>query len=252
MTHRLCFLAIGVSLAAPALGTAHAQGYWDEPSRGYAGAPVAGCERERREGQVAGAVIGGVLGGVAGGLIVDDDDDHYYYHRGYRGHRGFHGYRGYYGHRRFRHGYGYYHDDNDGEQIAGVLLGAVVGGLAGSELGKNSVDCDTSWKYADVPPPTRSASGPAWEYPPHQVSSRQVGAARDIYDPGLAGGASDEGLRECETVYRETEFPDGRIVREPVLACRDGEIIYEPRARFEEWRVAPDCGLQTRDPNCVG
>ncbi len=253
MTHRISLLALGMAVAGPAFAAAHGQGYYHDDGRGFAGMTVTGCETERRDGQLAGAVIGGVLGGVAGGLAVDGDDDDHYRHghrryRGYRGHRGYHGYRGY--GRGYAYGYGY-DDDDDGEEVAGVLLGAIIGGLAGSELGRNSVNCDETWKYADVPPPTRSAVGPAWETTPYEVSSRDVGRARTITDPDLAG-ARDERLRECETVYRETEFPDGRIVREPVLACRDGEVIYEPRARFEEWRVAPDCGLQTRDPDCIG
>ena len=248
MKTALPLAAITVALAFPVWdSTANAQGYYEQDfGYGFAGTPIGGCENARRDGQVAGALIGGVLGGVAGGLIVDDDD-HY---RGFRGHRGFRG-RGRGFHNRHWRGYGRRYRGGNGDEVAGVLLGAVVGGLAGSELGRRSVDCDTRWQYNDVPPPTRSAVGPAWEGGTYTVSRRDVGIARDIPDDGLFG-APDEGLRECETVYRETEFPDGRIVREPVLACREGEIYYEPRARFDEWRVAPDCGLQTRDPNCIG
>lgn len=242
------FMALGAGASAQGYGYGYGEGYgYDAHSASAYGQNRANerCREARDDQRLAGALVGGVLGAVAGGLIVENNtDDEYRYVRRGR-HYGYRGYRGY-GHR--RGGY-WYKDDNDGEVAAGAILGAVVGGLAGSELAKSSVNCDTQWKY-DVPPPTRSAYGPGWESSPQRVSAE----TRYPYpqEPLHGGPGSDESIRDCEEVWRETRMPDGRVIREPVLACRDGEVRYEPRTRYGEWEVREGCGLQTRDPDCIG
>ena len=210
------------------------------------------CRDARDDQQLAGALVGGVLGAVAGGLIADnntDDDGHHYYRRGRGyGYNGYHGYRGYRGYGR-RGGYGY-SDGNDGEVAAGVILGALVGGLAGSELAKNSVNCDTQWKYDDVPPPTRSAYGPGWGNAPQPVSAPARYGDRD--QPLHGGPQGDGAIRDCEEVWRETRLPDGRVVREQVMACRSTDGSYDARTDYGDWEIRERCGLQTRDPECIG
>lgn len=234
----------GLALAA-GLSSAAAQSYgWTHYDQRYQpqGYYVnRDCERQRETGQIAGALIGGVIGGALGGAIADDDDDGYRrYHRGYRHHWKARDHWGY--HRPYHRRHYYYDDDND--EAVGILLGAVVGGLAGSEIGRRSVDCDPVWQYRDVPPPTRAPYGPGWS------------DTRPVYGTAnqeLHGGTEPPpAIQECETVWRETRLPDGRIIREPATACREGEVYYEPRTRYEDWELKPDCGLQTRDPDCIG
>ncbi len=233
-----------VALIMAAGASAQGYGYDDRNAYGYNDARYEAprtytntrCKQARDDNQLAGALVGGLIGAVAGGLIVDNNSSGHG-SRHYRGGRGYgHGYNGYgYSGYRGRGHHGSGHHDNDGEVIAGALLGAVVGGLAGSELAKSSVNCDTEWRYSDVPPPTRSAAGPGWNSAPaHRVSAPQP----DIYEEPLRGAPDDRAaIRDCQEVMRETRMPDGRIVREPVLACRNGEIIDEPRTRYGGWEL---------------
>lgn len=214
----------GLALIACVLpAAAEAQGYWDDGygyGSGYSHAgPNERCREQRRDQQLAGALVGGVLGAAVGGLIADDGDDDRHYRHWRPRHHGYHGrgWRRHYG----RH-YGY-HDDNDDEAL-GIVLGAVVGGLAGSELAGRSVSCQDTWRYPDVPQPTRSAVGPAWESGPPVYGDRHLAGA-------------PEQVRDCELVWQKTRLPDGRMVREQVEACREGEVVYEPRTRYGDWRL---------------
>ncbi|MEL7545607.1 MAG: hypothetical protein AAGJ84_03075 [Pseudomonadota bacterium] len=198
------------------------------------------CEQIRDDKRLVGGLIGAVAGGALGVAIADDDDDGHY-HRKYRGHRG------YYGHRGWRHGRrhgGYYHHDSDGDEIAGALIGGVLGAVVGSELAGSSVDCTPKWNYAEVPPPTRQAFGGAWNAPPRTSNygnpPRSVLYSNQPLPGELAGGPTPivpaietpyrvtateptEFQPECTTVQRETSLPDGNIVREPVEVCRSVE-----------------------------
>ncbi len=260
-------MIIRTSLAAAAFltagATASAQGYgydrgygngygYDAQAASAYGQQRANerCRDAQDDQKLAGALVGGVLGAVAGGLIVENNtDDEYRYARhgrdyGRRGHRGYRGYR-----RHGRHGGYRYKDSNDGEVAAGAILGAVVGGLAGSQLAKSTVNCDTQWKY-DVPPPTRSAHGPGWESGPQRVSAR---TQYPFPEEPLYGGTSGQTVgQDCERVWRETRMPDGRVVREQVMACRDGQIRRGTGRDYGEWEIREGCGLQTRDPDCIG
>lgn len=203
-------------------GAAHAQ--YHSP---YGQAPTTNCERVKNDQRLAGALVGGVIGGVAGGAIGNniDNDGHYYGHgyRGYRGHRGYR-HRGYGRHRGYHHG-----GDNDGEVIAGALIGALIGGVAGAELATSDTDCRPQI-YQGVPAPTRDPYGPGWNEP-QSVSADPFG--RDLY-----GGQNDrryerpqeeprysppprEYGRECRVVTRETTLPDGQRIREETQACRE-------------------------------
>lgn len=217
--------------AVPA--AAHAQsGYYGDGYYNHAG-PNVRCQQQREDRQITGAVVGGLLGAVAGGLIADnnfDDDDDHWHHRRYRGRhwRAFddfdhYGYgRRYRGHRYYRHrGY----DDDDGEVLAGVLIGGALGAVAGGALAESNVNCQEEWRYPDVPRPTRSAYGPAWSGPPIYTGHQLAGAP----------DTQDDRFKDCELVWQETRLPDGRLIREQVEACRDGEIVYEPRTRYGDW-----------------
>lgn len=242
---RITALLAGVTLLA---GAAHAQ--YD---RGYGyghGSITTNCEQVRNDNRLAGALVGAVIGGVAGGAIgnnLGDDDDHYYYRRNH--YRGYHGYRGHRGYRHHRRHYGYHHrkNDNDGEVIAGAVIGALVGGVAGSELAGSQTDCNPR-VYGNVAPPTRQAYGRGWSEPRPVAVRDPYANARDPYagvpdpyanapDPyarnGDLYGGRDYGEdvhyeepyqgsgRECRTVTRVTTLPSGEQLREDTQACRD-------------------------------
>ncbi len=210
----LAGLTAGATMLAAAPATAQSWGY-DQGDRYGAPTHIDACRETRNEQRLIGGLIGGVAGAALGGALAeDDDDDRYYGHHGRRGGR-----------------YYRYHDydDNGGDEVAGIVIGALIGGLAGSELaGSASGNCEP-WRYGEVPPPTRQASGYGWEGPVEV--RRTAGYSDDIY-----GGARDDSrVRDCELVWRETRLPDGRLVREQVEACRDGEVYYEPRVRYGDW-----------------
>ncbi len=267
MTRSAAIMLLAACAALPPMtGQASAQGYGYGYGYGQGRAHGATpCHAARQDRQLTGALVGGVLGGVAGGLIAeagDDDDDHVhaYRHHGWQGHRG--------GWHRSRGVYAYHDGDDDSDVAAGVLLGALAGGLAGSALAGRDDPCPPSWPYADVPPPTRSATGPAWQGPPpkaavpdrrhddrrHDDWGHDASPDVDWPEDGwtddtwgappprtetLAGGpgATDEVLRECRDVIRETRLPDGRIVEDTVLACREGAVRDTPRAVYGDWEI---------------
>lgn len=220
----LAGLTAGATILAAAPATAQSWGYDQGYGTGYGyAAPTHtdNCRKIRNEQRLVGGLIGGVAGAALGGALADDDDDDHYHRRGWRG-RGYH-------HRHYRY---HHYDDDDGDQVAGIVIGALVGGLAGSELaGAASGDCEP-WRYADVPPPTRQAYGYGWEGP---VEVRSTGGYSDNLYGGQATARDDSRVRDCELVWRETRLPDGRLVREQVEACRDGEVYYEPRVRYGDW-----------------
>jgi hypothetical protein len=196
---------------------------------GMAGAAFAGCDQQGQN-----AVVGALLGGVAGGVIgnnVDGDDGYWVRGRGYG--------RGYRRGGRWR----YYEDnDNSDEVLAGVLLGAVAGGLVGAA----ATDCDDEpvvvGPYGVVPNDdpfrrgqvTRSGeygfgdtypvNQPTYNYEP-QPSYRYEGAPqpRPQYgtQPGYGNAPSYPTGQECRIVYSEMRMPDGRTLREPVNVCRN-------------------------------
>ena len=212
-------------------GSYHDYGYQHSGRTSSNGA----CERQREDDRMAGRVVGALAGGLLGAAIANNDDDHYR-HRNYRGYRGNHGYRRH--HRR----------DDDGDQIAGAVIGGVLGAVVGGEIAAGSADCNTSQRYSSHDPyaPTRSPTGPAWENPERQqsrtvvtrtsepvrtVTTRRVVTESypedDLYGgPDLTRTVPSEPTRvyqrSCTTVQRETRLPDGGLVREPVEVCQDG------------------------------
>ncbi|MEO1553398.1 MAG: hypothetical protein AAFR82_05640 [Pseudomonadota bacterium] len=201
----------------------------------------AACERQNDNDRLAGGLVGAVAGGLIGAAIGGELEPDNGFNR-YRGHRG---YRGYRGHRR-----GFYHDrGDDGAEIAGAVIGGLLGAAVGSELAGESTNCTRTYNYGGSPnygrstyrpsdiggvyAPTRSPTGPAWENPGRQ-QSQPVSASAPAYpsepaypstpayptdtDYGLAGAPEEFG--ECTTVRRETRLPDGTIIREPVEVCQ--------------------------------
>ncbi len=216
---------------------------------GFSGtANAQGCD-DQAGGAIVGAIIGGVIGGAIGNEIADNSNDRN------RGYRGYGGRGGSYG--RGRGGGHYYRDqrrdDNDGEVLAGVLLG----GLAGAAIGAGATDCDNNGynrgetivvgpngQYRADPygrgQVTRSGDY-GWEepqyYPAAEPYAQPQQQQQPYYDPRANSypGTRDypvqpqtrypqtQGypVRECQTVYSETRYPDGRLVREPVTLCRE-------------------------------
>ncbi|MEO0551321.1 MAG: hypothetical protein AAFZ91_15490 [Pseudomonadota bacterium] len=223
--------------------------YGQDNYRGYATSNQASnCERIQDDKRLIGGLIGAVAGGALGVAIADDGDDHYYHRRKrYHGHRGY-GYRGYRGH----HSYGY-HDD--GDEVAGALIGGVLGAVVGSQLAASGTDCSPKWSYSDVPPPTRQAYGQGWQ-PVPAPGSPSVSPPRSpgvVYqndpNPVLYGGptaatlpAPQPELRveraatyepapatvlNCRQIQRQTQLPDGNTVLEPVEVCQNSSGQWE-------------------------
>lgn len=198
------------------------------------------CERQRDDdklaGGVAGAVIGGLIGGAIGNEIADDDD--HYRRRGYRSYRGYRGYRDYrgYGHRHHRN------KSNDEEVIAGALIGAVLGGIAGSAIADdNARPCavvgpdDYGRQSGSIPRTTDGLYGGP------EIMEERSSYPRDVRTYPTSSTRTTRTTRtypaptsthECRTIYSETRLPDGRVEREPVTACRDGSN--------GEWEVERD------------
>ncbi|MEO1643082.1 MAG: hypothetical protein AAFR74_07070 [Pseudomonadota bacterium] len=241
-------VAAGLALCvAPA---ANAQYYDSGNSYGYTGSqPIphtSNCKKQRDENRVAGAVVGAIAGGLLGSAIggeIDDDNDRDY-NRRYRGYRGYRGNRGYRGHGRFRH-----NRDSDGAQIAGTLIGAAVGGFAGSEIAAGATECKTSgYPHGDIPPPRPrpySSTG-GYGYADTQTypltTTRTVRTIRVQDDPLYGGPVQTRQVVHapqpapvyqpaqqpvCETVQRETRLPDGGIIREPVSVCQQSDGRWE-------------------------
>ena len=248
MRKYLTAAALGLGL----VGAASAQGYGysdyrysHDDYRAKAPHAVDHCAKQRRDGQTGGAIVGGLIGALAGGAIgnnIDNDDRHY--RRGYRGHRGYYGYRG---HRHHRH-----KNDNSGNVAAGAIIGGLLGAVAGSEVGKNNVNCRTyddsvpSHGYRGDPsiaPPTRqpwpeqTRTYPISE-PRHDTRSVRTypaPAPRTQSDWPEYGNDRLYGERQpCETLTRVTRLPDGREIREQVQNCNQGEVYYERNGRRVE------------------
>ncbi|HPE47633.1 MAG TPA: hypothetical protein PLR76_04520 [Hyphomonas sp.] len=223
-------VALAALVAVPA--AASAQSYYPRNTA---------CEQQNADNKAAGTVIGALLGAAAGGAIgnnVGDNDSRWHYNRGYRG---------YYGRR------GGYWDkgDNDGEVIAGALIGAVVGGMAGNAIASDgNTPCRVATPYGGTyrstyssypegsiprttdglyggpevmaPPPQSSYPAyPATPVPRTYPASTPTYPARPAYPqttaPAPVTGAPAE---ECRTVWREARMPDGSVQRDPVTACR--------------------------------
>lgn len=194
-----------------------------------------GCERERDDNRLVGGIIGGVAG-AALGVAIADDDDHYHRRRGYRGKRG---YRGYRGQRGYRH-------NSDGDEIAGALIGGLLGAVVGSEIAGSNTDCRTvasrsHYRDLNVAPPTRQAFGSSQAYnvnaSPNYSYTPNTQPVYETDDETLYGAPAtppEQPIRitrspgqaaplygaQCQTVQRETRLPDGAVVREPVRVCQ--------------------------------
>ena len=242
----LIIAALGLGLAGAASAQSYGYsdyGYNQNDYRSYTPRAVDNCAKQKRDGQTSGAVVGGLIGALAGGAIGNniDDDDHHRYRRGYRGYRGYG-----YGHRR------HHKNDNSGNVAAGAIIGGLLGAVAGSEVGKNNVNCRT---YHDsvatrgyrgdpsVAPPTRQPwpSQPAQHYPVSQprTDTRPVRTypaptpqpRTQTEWPEYGDGDLYGGREPCETLTRVTSLPDGREIREQVQNCEQGEVYYERNGR---------------------
>ena len=253
--------ALALSLPAAAQGYGYSDyddyGYDDYGYDDYAYQPQQpayynrNCEAAKRQNQTAGGLVGAVAGGLIGAAIADDGDNHHR-HRRHRYSRGWdrgygYGYRGHRGHR-----------GNDNDQLAGAVIGAIVGGVAGSAIAGSGTDCNTQRVYApqqrvnqygnmQVAPPTRQATGPGWSnnaaarpvysgtYSQNQAydvrageelygGSPSYGATTTGYNAGYGSAGYDTG--ECRTVYRD-RYVNGRQVSEPATACNVGGDRWE-------------------------
>ncbi len=196
------------------------------------------CENEKDNNRLVGGLIGAVAGGVLGVALTNDNDDDYrgrnnYGRRGYGRHRG-------YGH----HGYGR-RRGNDDDEIAGALIGGVLGAVIGSEIAGSSTDCHTTgnrYNYTNVAPPTRQAFAPSRVYSASAGPSysNTAPATYPAQEQPLYGGPTEAQVQQqpiritrttptqpaqvyapqCQTVQRETRLPNGEMVREPVSVCQ--------------------------------
>ncbi len=186
------------------------------------------CQRQKSEDRLLGGVIGAVAGGALGVAIADNNSS---------GHRSARRYRGYGGH----HGYGY-RRNNNGDELAGALIGGVLGAVIGSELAGSGTNCRTTsnrYNYVNVAPPTRRAfasgqthrvnAGPTYSYPragtyPAQQQPLYGGPAPAPTRQPVRAAPPVQPLPvhtpQCQTVQRETRLPDGTMVREPVSVCQ--------------------------------
>lgn len=210
--------AFAMAPLAPTAAAQSSYGYTD----GYNVQYNDSCARSNSDNRAAGALIGALAGGVLGVAIADNDDHYHRGHRGYRGHRG----RWHRGHRGYRH-------NDDGDEIAGALIGGVLGAVVGSEIaGSASTDCrarDARYqRYVqdNIAPPTRQPFASSTGY--QSVSTPAYPAAPAYPDVPLQGAPDEvfdgETLR-CEALRRETRLPDGTLQQDPVTVCQmpDGQ-----------------------------
>lgn len=151
------------------------------------------CDRERSSNQAAGTIVGAIAGGLIGAAIADDGDGRHHRRGHHRYKRGYgYGYRGY--------GHGYRHND-DGDKVAGALIGGVVGAIAGNAIaGSASNDCvervynspqgNARYGGMNVPAPTRQPYGQNWD------NDAQPVRLNNGY-----GGQGEYGLRPGEELY---------------------------------------------------
>jgi outer membrane lipoprotein SlyB len=232
-------IALAAMAATPLAASAQAYGY---------GTPYnSACERQNQDKKAAGTVIGAIVGAAAGGAIgnnVGDNDSRWHYNR-----YGRHG----------RHGY-WDKGDNDGEVIAGALLGAIVGGMAGNAMASDgAAPCQTATPYGgsfradygaypyiasdysggSIPQTTQGLYGGPQDLRTHPGSATPAPASYPTYPnypanpaPRASSPSPVPQPEECRTVWREVTLPDGQVIRDPATACREGyngewEIIGE-------------------------
>lgn len=271
------FAAAAAFCIVPA-AQADPQGYGDSYGQ-YQGAQPsvasAACERQRDNDRLAGGLVGAVAGGLIGAAIGGELEPDNGFHRS-RGYRGYRGNRGYRGHRRSR---GYYHDrGDDGAEIAGAVIGGLLGAAVGSGVAGDSTNCTQTYNYGgssayggtpaygrtqtyrseqttgsgfgDVYAPTRSPTGPAWENPDYQQSnprptSQPVSGPAPAY-PSVPAYPVDEN-------YGLAGAPEASVAAGECTTVRretrlpDGTIIREPvevcqteDGRWQMPRVIPE------------
>jgi surface antigen len=231
-------IALTAMAAAPLAASAQSYGY------PYNSA----CDRQNSSDKTTGTVIGALVGAAAGGAIgnnIGDDDSRWHYNSYDRwGRHGHHRPRGYWD-----------KGNNDGEVIAGALLGAIVGGMAGNAMASsNSTPCQVatpgggsfradygSYPYIaaeysgdsiprttdglyGAPQDMRSHPGSGYGTPaPVPARAPAPPPPRSSYPSHPAQPAAPAPQpEECRTVWREVTMPDGAKVRDPVTACREG------------------------------
>jgi outer membrane lipoprotein SlyB len=237
-------IALAAITAAPLVASAQAYGY---------GTPYnSACESQNRDNKTAGTVIGAIVGAAAGGAIgnnVGDNDSRWHYNRyDRRGRYGRHGRRGYWD-----------KGNNDGEVVAGALLGAIVGGMAGNAMASsNATPCQVAtpnggsyradygaypyiaseYSGGSIPQTTEGLYGRPQDLRTHPRATAPAPASYPSSYPGYPetpaprASAPAPQPEECRTVWREVTLPDGQVIRDPATACREGydgewEIIDE-------------------------
>lgn len=226
-------LASGLGLLAVSLpGQAHAQ-YGSPYGRGYDPYPPpatnAQCERQKSSDGTGGAIVGAIVGGLIGGAIGNNIDNDRYYTQ-YR-----------------RHGPPRTYKEsrsNSGQVAVGATLGALVGGMAGSDMAKKSSgDCQVAYApaynyasapYGSIPQNTQGLYGGAEvmrgapnSYPqptpqPYPTSAYPQAQPQAQYQYGGGAPASTGPANsgpDCRVIHRETQMPDGQVMRDPVTAC---------------------------------
>lgn len=237
----------------------------------------AACERQKDNDRLAGGLVGAVAGGLIGAAIGGElePDNGYHRSRGYRGYRGYRGNRGYRGSRRGRV---YYHDrGDDGAEIAGAVIGGLLGAAVGSGVAGDSTDCSRTYNsyggnayggnnyggapvyrgtqtsgsgFGDVYAPTRSPTGPAWENPDYQQSN-PVPASQPV--SGTAPAYPSVPAYPVDEDYGLAGGAEAPVTRNECTTVRretrlpDGTIIREPvevcqteDGRWQMPRVIPE------------
>ncbi len=235
MIRTVLFAGAAALCFAPMAQAEHQNGYG---YNSYQNQVNSACEREKDDNKLVGGLIGAVAGGALGVAIADGNDHHS--RRGYRGHRGHRG------HGR-RHGYRRHRGGGNGDEIAGAVIGGLLGAVIGSEIAGSSTNCNrtvTRYNYADVPSPTRQPYGPAWnsapqstnpslpvaEYPRSNDLSGGPVTAPPVAQPpqppirvtptGTETEAGTGTTLQCQVLQRETRTQDGSVVRDPVRICQ--------------------------------
>ena len=239
MRKSLASLVLGLGLVGAASAQSYGysdHGYQHNDYREVQHRQADPCIKQRKDGQTGGAIVGGLLGALAGGAIGNNIDG-----RGDRFRRGFRGQRGG-GFRNFRRG----RSNNSGRVAAGAVIGGLVGAVAGSQVGKSSVKCNTYHSSVNtsgyrgdpsIAAPTRQpwTSTQTQSYPVSQptTTTRTVRTIPAPTQPTQVYRNDDlrGGRQSCETLTRVTRLPDGREIREQVQDCQQGEVYYERDGR---------------------
>ena len=208
-------------LAAMGTGTATAQARtWPAPYGQPAGYNVQ-CERQAATQQSRGALAGALIGGLLGGAIGNNIDNDRYY-------------SGYGRHGRFTVRE---RRSNSGQVAAGAAIGALAGAVAGSQAAQaSSARCQTAYPAYPAYPHDRGdyAPDPVYGSIPRTTDGlyggeeimRSPPSVPPLHEPGRGDPSSERGEAGtetdlCRSVYSETRLPDGRIAREPAMACRN-------------------------------